>query len=67
MNVCPWQELEGYIIMIHKDLTMKNPEMRILVSVMNSIPSAMAVEIMVMVPALILIIRVEGVVHMDVE
>jgi hypothetical protein len=46
---------------------MKNPEMRILVSVMNSIPSAMAVEIMVMVPALILIIRVEGVVHMDVE
>jgi hypothetical protein len=41
--------------------------MRILVSTMNSIPLAMAVEVMVMVAALILIIRVECVVHTDIE
>jgi hypothetical protein len=56
MNVCPRLEVEGYIIMIQKNLTAKNPEMRILVSAMNSIPSAMAVEVMVMVATLISII-----------
>jgi hypothetical protein len=67
MNVCPRLEVEGYIIMIQKNLTAKNPEMRILVSAMNSIPSAMAVEVMVMVATLISIIWVEGIVHMDAE
>jgi hypothetical protein len=38
---------------IQKNFTEKNPETRILVSAMNSIPLVMAVEIMVMVAALI--------------
>ena len=67
MNVCPRQEVKGYIIVIQKNLTVKNPEIRILVLAMNSIPSAMAIEIMVMVVALISIIRVEGIMHTDVE
>jgi hypothetical protein len=50
---------------IQKNFTEKNPETRILVSAMNSIPLSMAVEIMVMVAALILKIRVEGIVHTD--
>jgi hypothetical protein len=67
MNVYPQQEVEGYIIIIQKNLTMKNPEMRILVSAMNSIPFVMAVEVMVMVATLISIICVEGVMHTDTE
>jgi hypothetical protein len=67
MNVCPRQEVEGYIIMIQKNLTAKNPEMRILVLAMNLIPSAMVVEVMVMVATLISIICEEGVVHTDAE
>jgi hypothetical protein len=67
MNVCPSQEVEGYIIVIHKNFTEKNPEMRIMVSAINSIPSAMAIEVMVVLVMLISIIRVEGVVHTDVE
>jgi hypothetical protein len=67
MNVCPWHEVEGYIIAIQKNFTEKNPEMRILVSAMNSTPSAMGIEVMVMVAALISIIRVEGIVHTDSE
>jgi hypothetical protein len=67
MNVCPRQEVKGYIIVIQKNLTVKNLEIRILVSAMNSIPSAMAIEVMVMVAVLISIIHVEGIMHMDVE
>jgi hypothetical protein len=52
---------------IQKNFTEKNPEMRILVSAMNSIPSAMVVEFMVMVTTLISIICVEGIVHKDTE
>jgi hypothetical protein len=65
MNIFPQQEVEGCIIVIQKNLTVKNPEMRILVSTMNSIPSAMAIEVMVMVTMLISIIRMEGVMHTD--
>jgi hypothetical protein len=67
MNMCPRQEVDDYIIMIQMNLTAKNPEMRILVSVMSLIPSAMVVEVMVMVATLISIICMEGIVHTDVE
>jgi uncharacterized membrane protein YecN with MAPEG domain len=66
MNVCP-QEDGGYIIVIQKNLTEKNPEMRILVLAMDLIASAMAVEVMVVVATLISIIHVEGVVHTNAE
>jgi hypothetical protein len=65
---CPHQqEVEGYIIVIHKNFTEKNPEMRIMVSAINSIPSAMAIEVMVVLVMLISIICVEGIMHTDVE
>jgi hypothetical protein len=67
MNVCPRQEVEGYIIVIQKNLTAKHLKMRILFSAMNSIPSAMVIEVMVMVATLISIICMEGVVHTDAE
>jgi hypothetical protein len=54
----------------HRDLEEFNREeskMRILVLSMNSIPSTMVIEVMVMVAALISIICMEGVMHTDVE
>jgi hypothetical protein len=67
MNVCPRQEVECYIIVILKNFIEKDSEMRILVSAMNLISSAMAVEVTVVVATLISIIRVEGVVHTNTE
>jgi hypothetical protein len=67
MNICPRQKVKGYIIVIQKNFTEKNPEMIILVSAMNSIPSALAIKVMVVFATLSSIIRVEGVVHTDVE
>jgi hypothetical protein len=55
--------VEGHIVGIEKNFTEKNMKMRILVSAMDSIFSALVVEDVVEVATLISIIRMEGIVQ----